>query len=220
MKTYLKYIFIAIFMILILLAVSSCKEKNNGNLSGDVVENSELSEGDVPDMTPTDENSESEDTTVDIIDVSSENTVENTTETVENDVWYVKDGSVQTEFELGEKFNYKNIVVIHYINGEIIGLGEHIVKGSFIPLNRFGIGEKLRVDKLKPICAVEDRRIAPPNHHVAHPRRRKLAHHEVCDQGRKLLPADHVGLSLAPNAHEPLHAHGRGAIGADRRPSR
>lgn len=57
-------------------------------------------------------NSESENLTM-------SNTTEITTAPVENDVWYVKEGSAQTEFELGEKFNYKNIVVIHEVNGEI-----------------------------------------------------------------------------------------------------
>ena len=41
-----------------------------------------------------------------------------TTAPVENDIWYVKEGSAQIEFTLGEKFNYKNIVVIHEVNGE------------------------------------------------------------------------------------------------------
>jgi hypothetical protein len=42
-----------------------------------------------------------------------------TTAPIEIDDWYVKEGSVQIEFELGEKFNYNDIVVIHEVNGEV-----------------------------------------------------------------------------------------------------
>ncbi|MBR2431653.1 MAG: hypothetical protein IKB23_01940 [Clostridia bacterium] len=98
MKTSLKLIFLTTVMILLCLALCSCAGVEIQNTTGGVVDNSDTTE-EIP------IGKESEETTVKDI-------IENTTEAIENDVWYVKEGSVQTEFELGERFNYKNIVVI------------------------------------------------------------------------------------------------------------
>lgn len=125
MKTSLKFIFLIAVMILLCLALCSCAGVEMQNTTGGVVDNSDTTE-EIP------IGKESEETTVKDI-------IENTTEAIENDVWYVKEGSVQTEFELGERFNYKNIVVIHSLNGEITEYPEDDVYIDIEPvLDRIG----------------------------------------------------------------------------------
>ncbi len=53
--------------------------------------------------------------------------------TDKKDLWYVADGSVQTTFKYGEKFNYNGIIAINEINGEKIEYPENDLYIEHIP---------------------------------------------------------------------------------------
>ena len=136
MKRYFKYFFIFLILTALLLLFCACSSENkNNNTTSGAVENSEKIEGSAAENT----NEGEDDTVKDSLEFTTSNVTEDTTDVMPQDGWYVKEGSVKTEFELGEKFNYKGIVVIHKSGSEIFEYPEDDIYIDEEPvLNRIG----------------------------------------------------------------------------------